>query len=67
MIRERFFCYFPLKPCIYISCYSNTIIENNTGTESIITQPTVIKMRFKLYPNVYLYFSLSKRCFSLNK
>lgn len=63
---ERFL-FFPLEACICISCYSYTIIENNTETESIITRPTVIKMRFKLYPNVYLYFPLSKLYFSLNK
>lgn len=49
------FCFFSLKHA-FISCYSNTIIENNTGTESTITRPTVVKMRFKLYPNVYLFF-----------
>lgn len=54
-ISGEAFCFFPLKHA-FISCYSNTIIENNTGTESIITRPTVMKMRFKLYPNVYLFF-----------
>lgn len=28
--QREVFLLLPLKPCIYISCYSNTTIENNT-------------------------------------
>ena len=58
MIKERLFVISPLNHA-FILVAIVTLIENNTGAESIITQPTVIKMRFKLYPNVYLYFCLN--------